>query len=127
LARLSTVAINDPRVTGYSACRARNLIAIHAHVPAEDTRFYQLEAEPSMFSVWQYMPVDAGEVVTELWKRHDRVSGYTSLMVRLHGYFPLEYHCRLTMNAFDGASLPRAKTVSPSWVYGQGREPRTGL
>ncbi len=79
--RLSTIVANDARVTGYSVCRARNLLAMHAHIPGEDTDFYHTEAVQNMFAVWQYMPVDEGEILTEVWQRKERVSGYTSLLV----------------------------------------------
>ena len=74
--------VNGPRVTGYSVCRARDLLAMHTHVAGEETNFYQVESAQNMFAVWHYMPVDVGEVVTEVWQRRDRLSGSMSLLVR---------------------------------------------
>ena len=114
---------SDARVTGYSVCRARNLLAMHAHTPGEETGFYQAEAVQNMFAVWQYMPVDVGEVITEVWQRKERLSGYTTLLVcRAPDYYG---QIRTTFNLGFSSQPTRAET--PSWDYGLPRVEAAGL
>lgn len=55
-------------------------MTIHAHVPREKMEFYKL-APPQ--AIWQYMPVDTDEFITELWKRQGSEDRDTALMVSL--------------------------------------------
>ena len=128
--RLSTMVTSDACVTGYSVCRARNLLAMHAHTPGEGTGFYQAEAVQNMFAVWQYMPVDVGEVITEVWQRKERLSGYTTLLVcRAPDYCTPHYYgqirIRTTSNLGFSSQPTRAET--PSWDYGLPRVEAAGL
>ena len=117
VARVSTIVANGPNVVGFSVCRSRHLQAIHTHVQGEDMAFHQLETEPSMFAVWQYMPIDAGEVLTELWKRRDLISGYQSLVVSLdalaHGCFHVTDKMSVTI------SWLRTRAGLSSWGFGR--------
>lgn len=78
LIQISKVDCNDPAITGYSVYRTQNFESFHAHTQMEDTAFYR--SNTSVFGVWQYMPVDNGEAVVEIWKHHDPLIG-TCLMV----------------------------------------------
>jgi hypothetical protein len=80
--RMSAFICNDPAIIGYSVRHSRRCLSIHAHVAGEDTSiFYQLK--PRINEVWQYMPVDKGEVVVEIWKYYYPLHRSTALLVRL--------------------------------------------
>lgn len=52
--------------------------SMHALTQGGDTSFYL--PDTSAWDVWQYMPVDSGEVVVEIWMHDDHLDG-TCLMV----------------------------------------------
>lgn len=81
LVKMATVRYNDPTIIGYAVHnRIHRFQSIHAHTRGEDTQFYQYET--NLHDVWQYMPVDSGEVVVEIWKHQDDLMGTgTCLMV----------------------------------------------
>lgn len=72
---------NEPAVTGYSACWAANLMTIHAHRDGEDMAFYKDFDACSSRAIWVYMPVDPGELISEIWARCGRQYGHMGLMV----------------------------------------------
>lgn len=54
---------------GYSACvsgLAGILLSFHAHETWQDTSMYDTETEGD--AAWLFMPMDDGEVMTEIWK-----------------------------------------------------------
>ncbi|RSL95040.1 hypothetical protein CDV31_014054 [Fusarium ambrosium] len=66
---MSSFVCNGQNVVGYSACVSglgRFLVSIHAHETWQDTSMY--DAEPDDDSTWLFMPMDDGEVVTEIWE-----------------------------------------------------------
>ncbi|KAH6853716.1 hypothetical protein B0I37DRAFT_400838 [Chaetomium sp. MPI-CAGE-AT-0009] len=95
--RMSAFMCNDPGVIGYSVCCARDVVAMHAHYPEEDVgEFYRRSQR--FHAVWQYMPVDEGEAVVEIWRREDRYFPIHSLAFRTNkgriavmGAWPIRY------------------------------------
>ncbi|KAL2174926.1 uncharacterized protein P884DRAFT_207934 [Thermothelomyces heterothallicus CBS 202.75] len=81
LIRMSAFKCNDPAIIGYSVCHFHRFLSIHAHIAGEDTKFVY-QSKPSIYAVWQYMPVDRDEAVVEIWKHYDHVSRKTSLMFK---------------------------------------------
>ncbi|KAM0424248.1 hypothetical protein ACHAPT_010620 [Fusarium lateritium] len=65
--RFNFFECNHPDIIGYSACWYRTVSVVHAHVPGEDLRFYANTAADFPSGVWLYLPMDKGELVTELW------------------------------------------------------------
>ena len=77
--------LNNPDIIGYSVCRILEFngrsIAMHAHTRGEDIPYDQLQIG-GIPLVWQYMPVDSGEVVAEIWT-HEEPDAGKGLMVML--------------------------------------------
>ncbi|KAL6879171.1 hypothetical protein J3F83DRAFT_725345 [Trichoderma novae-zelandiae] len=65
---MSSLVCNQPSVTGYSVLWAGRLVTIHAHRGIQDWSCYQSAATTG---TWLHMPVDPGEVITEIWHRLD--------------------------------------------------------
>ncbi|KAK4243265.1 hypothetical protein C7999DRAFT_18369, partial [Corynascus novoguineensis] len=81
--RMSAFNCNDPAIVGYSVHHSHRFLSVHAHIPGENTTFYQ--SNPSFHAVWQYMPVDRDEAVVEIWKHcENSLLQNTSLVVYLH-------------------------------------------
>ncbi|KAL2258767.1 hypothetical protein VTK26DRAFT_7790 [Humicola hyalothermophila] len=101
--RMAMFNCNDPAIIGYSVYRIHNFQSIHAHTRGEDTAFYQ--SNTSVFGVWQYMPVDSGEALVEIWKHQESLGvGETCLMFKtnkgrtaLMGVWPLNPECNWTL------------------------------
>lgn len=62
---------NDPMVTGYSACYLGHIRTLHAHVKGDDLGFYKRFDAYQSHGVCIYMPLDPGELLTEIWLRRD--------------------------------------------------------
>ncbi|KAK4041709.1 hypothetical protein C8A01DRAFT_14573 [Parachaetomium inaequale] len=73
--------LNDPQVTGYSACWSNRLLRLHAHRDGEDMSFYQdldcIAEQPT----WIYIPNEPGELVTDIWFRHAENYHHLALLV----------------------------------------------
>ncbi|TFB04218.1 hypothetical protein CCMA1212_004128 [Trichoderma ghanense] len=65
-AYMSSLVFNQPSVTGYSVLWADSVVTIYAHHGIEDWRCYQ---SATTTGTWLHMPVDPGEVITEIWGR----------------------------------------------------------
>jgi hypothetical protein len=75
------VDINEPGVTGYSVCYSRSLLSFRACRPGDDLSFYRDYDSIYRGVLWVYMPVDPGELVTEIWRRDVSIYFDMSLMV----------------------------------------------
>lgn len=63
---MTSFIVNDPRATGYTLFWDHGPKYIHTHLAGEDTAaLYEQFADNDVL----YMPVDAGELVTEIWQR----------------------------------------------------------
>ncbi|UPK91758.1 hypothetical protein LCI18_002693 [Fusarium solani-melongenae] len=66
---ISSFVCNGQSVVGYSVCvsgLAGVLLSIHAHETWQDTSMY--DTEPDDDSTWLIMPMDDGEVLTDIWE-----------------------------------------------------------
>lgn len=64
-ARMASLICNRPSIVGYSILWECGLVTIHIHRNDEDRIGYQF----SPYESWLHMPVDPGEVITEIWLR----------------------------------------------------------
>lgn len=75
---MASVWINHPEVVGYSFIWDCGLVHIHSHIAGEDTAFYRSIPPGSCL----YMPVDHGELVTEIWQLKSRYARERAVAVR---------------------------------------------
>jgi hypothetical protein len=101
---MSAFMCNDPGVIGYSVCCTRDVVAMHAHYPEEDVGDFYRRSQRFQ-AVWQYMPVDEGETVVEIWRRGARSFRTHSLALRTNkgriavmGEWPVRYGSGLLQN-----------------------------
>ncbi|RMJ07717.1 hypothetical protein CDV36_012681 [Fusarium kuroshium] len=73
--RFTFFEINHPDVIGYSACWYKTVRVIHPHFAGEDITFYKETAAEHPTVTWLYMPMDKGELVTELWESKVEIHG----------------------------------------------------
>lgn len=66
--RFNFFECNHMGIIGYSACWYKTVRAIHPHFASEDMTFYKETAAEHPTVTWLYMPMDKGELVTELWE-----------------------------------------------------------
>ncbi|KAJ4191175.1 hypothetical protein NW767_010970 [Fusarium falciforme] len=66
--RFTFFECNHPDIVGYSACWYKTVRVIRPHFAGEDMIFYKETAEEHPTVTWLYMPMDKGELVTELWE-----------------------------------------------------------
>lgn len=66
--RFTFFECNHPDIVGYSACWYKTVRVIRPHFAGEDMSFYKETAEEHPTVTWLYMPMDKGELVTELWE-----------------------------------------------------------
>ncbi|WQF76305.1 hypothetical protein CDEST_01319 [Colletotrichum destructivum] len=65
---MSVESCNDPQTTAYSLCWNSQIVMLHAHYVKENLDFYQSLRTTDETAIWQYMPLHADEVLTEIWK-----------------------------------------------------------
>ncbi|CCF40620.1 hypothetical protein CH063_11142, partial [Colletotrichum higginsianum] len=65
---MSVESCNDPQTTAYSLCWNSQILMLHAHYVKENLDFYQSLRTTDETAIWQYMPLHADEVLTEIWK-----------------------------------------------------------
>lgn len=69
--RVGVATLNTPEATGYSVFVTRGevekRIGVHTHTPGEDLSFYNTESGAVWEHTWAYMPVERGEVITQIW------------------------------------------------------------
>ena len=75
---MSGLIINDPNIIGYSFLWVGRLISIHPHRKTETVPVYP----PSTFTSWLHMPLDEGEVITEMYHGHAFLDRENALGVR---------------------------------------------
>lgn len=80
---MSAVSCNDPQTTAYSLCWNGEIVMLHAHQAKENHDFYQGVRSTGEAALWQYMPLHADEVLTEIWKLNGPFRRAISLLVRL--------------------------------------------
>lgn len=73
---------NDPLITGYSVLWNYQIAMIHAHKDGEDLSFYQLMPNAR----WLYMPVDQGELITEIYTGSGWIGRDSAIGVSLTTY-----------------------------------------
>ncbi|KAK1955939.1 hypothetical protein LY78DRAFT_621316 [Colletotrichum sublineola] len=66
--RMSVLPCNDSQTTAYSLCWNQSILFLHAHTAGEDVEFYQALRTMDESALWIFMPLHAGEVLTEIWK-----------------------------------------------------------
>ncbi|KAL2676617.1 hypothetical protein Neosp_010381 [[Neocosmospora] mangrovei] len=66
--RFTFFECNHMGIIGYSACWYKTVRVIHPHFADEDMSFYKETAAEHPTVTWLYMPMDNGELVTELWE-----------------------------------------------------------
>ncbi|TQN73717.1 hypothetical protein CSHISOI_01677, partial [Colletotrichum shisoi] len=66
--RMSVLPCNDSQTTAYSLCWNQSILLLHAHTVGEELEFYQSLRTMDESALWFYMPLHAGEVLTEIWK-----------------------------------------------------------
>lgn len=76
--RMFSVEFANPAVRGFSACWRRSILHIHAHYDGEGLAFYK-KFPPN--STWIYMPVEAGETISDVWVRRTKHSRHMALRV----------------------------------------------
>jgi len=81
--QMTSLICNDPTVTGYSVCWARNLAIVHAHRRDEDLSFYNDADAQFNVPLWIYMPIDPGEILSEIWGRRGKREEHMGLMVSM--------------------------------------------
>ncbi|KYK58590.1 hypothetical protein DCS_05607 [Drechmeria coniospora] len=74
-ARMASFLCNHPKATGYSFLWDCGLVHIHSHTADEDTAFYQSIRPGS----WLHMPVDHGELITQIWQQRSPYSREQSI------------------------------------------------
>ncbi|PTB78715.1 hypothetical protein M440DRAFT_1399844 [Trichoderma longibrachiatum ATCC 18648] len=95
---MSSLVCNQPSITGYSilqthsARRGHFLSTIYAHRGMQDWRCYQSAITTGS---WLHMPVDPGEVITEIWERHRGLGTKSALgfKTNLGRVFVAGIHC----------------------------------
>lgn len=114
------VDINEPGVTGYSVCYSRGPLYFHAHRPGDDLSFYRDYDGVYRQTLWVYMPVDPGELVTEIWRRDVRVQFDASLVVSEDmlgaAVIKVADHLRHQMRTNRGRTIAVGPTVMPSFL-----------
>jgi hypothetical protein len=84
---MDSLELNNPSITGYSACWGCLVNSLHAHREGRIGHdrsllwYRNLDAMDDR-AVWLYMPVDKGEVVTDVRRRLGRLPFDAALMVR---------------------------------------------
>ena len=79
--RMRSLTLNDPIITGYSACWNGHIIGLHAH-GKKDVSFYDDYSSRYKSLVWIHICINPGEFVTELWQRKAVLSKRAAIMVR---------------------------------------------
>ncbi|KAI0902715.1 hypothetical protein F4823DRAFT_621082 [Ustulina deusta] len=79
--RMASLKLNEPTVTGYSACWNGRIIGLHAHCEG-DISFYHDYSTRYKNSVWIYACINSGESITELWQRKPMLSKRAAIMFR---------------------------------------------
>jgi hypothetical protein len=70
---MSSFDCNVKGITGYTVVTDGDLTAtIHAHKPGEEARFYAEIDHSWPCGLFYYMPLDEGEYVTEICRRHGK-------------------------------------------------------
>lgn len=80
--RMVPFEFNKPNITGYSACWRGRILHLQAHTEGEDLAFYGDIDAHQRSAVWIYMPVDPGELLSELWHRAGRTYEGVAMMLR---------------------------------------------
>ena len=114
------VDINEPGVTGYSVCYSRGPLCFRAHRPGDDLSFYRDYDGVYRQTLWIYMPVDPGELVTEIWRRDVRIQFDASLVVSEDmlgaAVIKVAEHLRHQMRTNRGRTIAVGPTVMPSFL-----------
>ena len=87
--RMDSLELNNPSTTGYSACCGCVVNSLHAHKEGgmgRDLLWYRNMDAVDDGALWLYMPVDKGEVVTDIRRRLGRLPFDPALMVRGSSY-----------------------------------------
>ncbi|KAI1821807.1 hypothetical protein F4861DRAFT_438964 [Xylaria intraflava] len=79
--RMAALEINEPTITGYSACWTNHLVGLHAHYEG-DLSFYRDYPTRHENTVWIYFPIHPGEFITEIWRRRHSRARDISFMLR---------------------------------------------
>lgn len=80
--RMIPFKLNDPLITGYSACWQGRILRLQAHVEGEDLTFYKNIDACQRSVIWVYMPVNPDELVSELWYRAGKMVQGAAILVR---------------------------------------------
>ncbi|KAK3300334.1 uncharacterized protein B0H64DRAFT_380644 [Chaetomium fimeti] len=130
--RMSAIKCNDPSVIGYSVCCTLDFVTIHAHSPKEDAEFYRRSRNTC--AVWQYMPVDKGELLVEVWKRKDRRYPIVNLVFMTNkgraavmGPWPLKYRSGQSLLDRSGWTLLNRPRKEPSRIFYDTSDSRMGV
>jgi hypothetical protein len=67
--RMASLVCNRPSIAGYSMLWSGGLVQLHAHRRDESKVMYKYSSHKS----WLHMPIDAGEVITEIWLRRSLI------------------------------------------------------
>ncbi|KAI0424963.1 hypothetical protein F5Y09DRAFT_322920 [Xylaria sp. FL1042] len=85
----------DEKVTGYSFCWDKHVVAFKAHIPGEDLSYYKYVTSNHPHALWLYIPLRQHERITEIWQRRRKHSREVALiavtnMDRIHlmGAYP---------------------------------------
>lgn len=68
---MASIDLNMPGTIGISGVWSHFPISLYAHTSTDDFSFYEAhkQANASHHRVWIYVPLDQGEMVTEIWRR----------------------------------------------------------
>ncbi|KAL1877357.1 hypothetical protein VTK73DRAFT_8652 [Phialemonium thermophilum] len=89
--QMTALDCNVPGVTGYSIGWAGNLMRIHAHhggAGGEDLAVYRELGEYRSDVLWTHMPVEPGELISEIWVRYGGEYAHMAVMVRGESQVP---------------------------------------
>ncbi|KAK5625066.1 hypothetical protein RRF57_000782 [Xylaria bambusicola] len=85
----------DEKVTGYSFCWNKHVVALKAHFPGEDLSYYKYVTSNYPHALWLYIPFYPGERITEIWQRrrkHGREVAFIAITnigrIHLMGAYP---------------------------------------